>query len=134
MPFCPSCRYEYKIGVTVCPDCNEKLVDRLPEKPKPEESPPGKTYEDWVPLVRVSSPGAAEMTVEGLRAKDIPAVIQSGVGHFGFAGTQGLSSFAPVGGGYSIMVPREFVDDAAREAEVILGDDWEKSKLVDIGK
>jgi hypothetical protein len=33
MPFCPVCKYEYKSGVKVCPDCGSKLVARLkPEK------------------------------------------------------------------------------------------------------
>jgi uncharacterized Zn finger protein (UPF0148 family) len=29
--FCPVCLYEYKEGIKVCPDCGEKLVDKLPE-------------------------------------------------------------------------------------------------------
>ncbi len=32
MPFCPVCKYEYKPGVEVCPDCGAKLVAEL----KPE--------------------------------------------------------------------------------------------------
>jgi hypothetical protein len=31
MPFCPKCRYEYKLGVTRCSDCDVELVDRLPD-------------------------------------------------------------------------------------------------------
>lgn len=27
MPICPSCEYEYKEGVTVCPDCGYQLID-----------------------------------------------------------------------------------------------------------
>ena len=30
MPFCPKCKYEYKLGIEACPDCGEKLVDSLP--------------------------------------------------------------------------------------------------------
>ncbi|MDT3695944.1 MAG: hypothetical protein ROY99_06085 [Ignavibacterium sp.] len=29
MPFCPNCRYEYKEGIKVCPDCNVSLVPEL---------------------------------------------------------------------------------------------------------
>lgn len=29
MPFCPVCKYEYKSGVKVCPDCGAKLVSEL---------------------------------------------------------------------------------------------------------
>ncbi len=37
MPFCPKCRYEYNPGTETCPDCNEKLLENLPEN-KPEEN------------------------------------------------------------------------------------------------
>jgi hypothetical protein len=126
MPFCPKCHYEYEPGVAVCPDCDEKLVDRLPDEDAEKE------YHDWVALARLHSPDIAEMVIESLRAKDIPAVLKSGVGYFGFVGTQGMSTYAPVGGGYSLLVPQEYVDDAVEEIKVILGDDWEKYKLVDI--
>jgi len=129
MPFCPKCHYEYNLGVTVCQDCDEKLVDKLPE----EISEADKEYDDWVQLARLQSTQMAEMVLESLRAKDIPAVLKSGVGYFGQIGTQGLSTYAPVGGGYSLMVPEEYVVDAVEEVKIILGDDWEKYKLVDIG-
>jgi len=34
MPFCPKCKYEYRPDVTVCPDCDLKLIAKLhaPEK------------------------------------------------------------------------------------------------------
>jgi hypothetical protein len=72
------------------------------------------------------------MVVEGLRAKDIPAIIHSGVGYFGFAGTQGLASFAPVGGGYSVLVSATHLEDAIAEAKVLLGENWDNCKFVDI--
>ena len=31
MSFCPACRYEYETGIRFCPDCDEELIDRLPE-------------------------------------------------------------------------------------------------------
>jgi hypothetical protein len=39
VPFCPSCRTEYREGVPVCSDCGAELVAELP--------PPGEP-EDWV--------------------------------------------------------------------------------------
>ncbi len=34
--FCPNCKYEYEKGVTTCPDCGEKLVEKLEEEKHPE--------------------------------------------------------------------------------------------------
>jgi hypothetical protein len=113
--------------VAVCPDCGEKLAAKLPEQ-NVEEKPD----QDWVPLARLTSQQTAEMLRGALEAKGIPAVLHSGTGHFGVTGQMGISSFRPVGGGYVIFVPVVFVEDANCEAEVILGDDWEKLKIVDI--
>jgi hypothetical protein len=134
MPFCPKCKYEYKAGTAACPDCGEKLVDKLPEPVEDGNAELDEKYKNWVPLARIQSTQMAEMILESLRVKDIPAVIHSGVGYFGQVGTQGLSSYAPVGGGYSIMVSKEYVADAVEEVKLILGDDWEKAKLVDISQ
>lgn len=30
--FCPVCLYEYNQGVNQCPDCGEKLVEKIPEE------------------------------------------------------------------------------------------------------
>ena len=30
MPFCPKCKYEYREGFTLCPDCDVELVPELP--------------------------------------------------------------------------------------------------------
>ena len=35
MPYCPLCQYEYEETISICPDCNEALIDHLPE---PDES------------------------------------------------------------------------------------------------
>ena len=129
MPFCPHCRYEYKQGVSVCPDCDEKLVDVLPEEEEFEEV---KEYKNWVQLARLTSLQSVEMLQEVFESKNIPIVVQSGTGHFGVTGQMGPSSFRPVGGQYSVFVPEEFVADADQEAGLILGDEWEESKLFDI--
>ena len=34
--FCPTCRAEYRSGVTRCPDCDVNLVEELPPEPEPE--------------------------------------------------------------------------------------------------
>jgi hypothetical protein len=131
MPFCPKCRYEYLPGVNTCPDCNEKLVASLPE-PEADDADRGEPeYKDWVQLARLTSYEYTRMIQEVFTERGIPIVIHSGTGHFGQTGQMGMSSFRPVGGGYSIMVPLEFVTAADREAEAILGDTWRGSRLVD---
>ncbi len=124
MPFCPSCRYEYEAGISICPDCGATLVEQLPETVDHPD------YEQWIPLVSLTSQQLADMVLEGLRAKDIPAVIHSEVGYFGAVGAMGTANYAPVGGAYIILVPREFVPDADIEGEIILGEDWKKAKIV----
>jgi len=133
MPFCPSCRYEYNANVTVCPDCNEKLVAQLPDKPSDDLSSLEQEYSDWIQLVRLTSIQLADMAIEALREKGIPVVKNSGVGHFGFTGQMGTDSFRPIDGGISLMVPREFVEDADKEGELVLGEAWVKGRMVDIG-
>jgi hypothetical protein len=128
MPFCPKCEYEYKIGVAICPDCNEKLVERLPEKPDTDTQ--DERFKDWMPIARITSHQLAAMVLEALRAKGIAAVIDSGAGYFGETGQMGISSFRAVGGAYTLMVPEVYAKDACGEAAIILGDDWEKVRLI----
>lgn len=131
MSFCPKCRYEYQASMTKCPDCDEILVPVLPDKPAESDSS-FKEYKDWIQLARLTSYQSAVIIVDILRAKDIPVVVNSGAGHFGITGQMGPSSFRPVDGAYSIMVPREFIIDADREAETVLGEEWIKARLVDL--
>ncbi len=129
MPFCPSCRYEYKPGVSVCPDCNEKLVDALPEEETKDEIT---EHDDWIELAQLTSLPSVEMLLEVLREKNIPAVIQSDTGYFGTTGQMGPSSYQPAGGKYSLYVPEVFVIDTDREAGLLLGKEWDDAKLYDI--
>ncbi len=133
MPFCPECRYEYKAGIITCPDCDEELVAELPVEIGDESIYDSEKYQDWVQLARLTSHEYANMIVEVLHAKEIPAVVLSGGGHFGQLGQMGPSSFRAVGGAFSLMVPKEFVVEADREGEMILGEDWKKYRMVDIG-
>jgi hypothetical protein len=129
MPFCPSCKYEYEQGVGICPDCGVNLVEALEvEGPADIDEPEF----DWVPMARIMSEQVAEMVVEAFQAKDIPALLISGTGYFGQAGVMGPSSYQAIGGGYTILVSRDAVDDADKEGEVILGEEWQKAKLFDI--
>lgn len=126
MPFCPGCHYEYEPTMSICPDCDEKLVDVLPEEPQETE------YRDWTPIVRLTAEQYAEMIVDALRAEKIPVVAQSGAGHFGQTGQMGPSSFRAVGGGYSLLVPLQFVEQADQIGFGLLGEEWEKARLIDL--
>jgi hypothetical protein len=132
MPFCPKCRYEYESGVSVCPDCDEPLVAELPPLESDDPSADLSRYRDWVQLARMSSPEYAELVLQALRSKDIPAVILSGTGHFGITGQMGATAFRAVGGGYSLMVPSEHIFEADQEGRSVLGQDWDNSLLVDV--
>lgn len=126
MPYCPRCEYEYAPGVETCPDCGARLVDELPEERwlNREELDHGK----WIAVARLKSSQYAEMILEALRAKSIPAVILSSTGYFGRTGQMGISAFLPIAGSYSVMVPREYAEDADQEGETILGDEWRASR------
>ena len=131
MPFCPKCHYEYRPGISVCPDCNETLVDVLPPEESEEETSEVDLGE-WVHLARLTSKQSADMLIAALYAEDIPAVLRSGSGHFGITGQMGPSSFRPVGGGYSLFVPESWVVAADRIALGMLGEEWLSVRLVDI--
>ncbi len=125
MPYCPNCHYEYTDDVDKCPDCDVKLVPEIPEDF--DET----VYENWVRIARFRSEQFAQMVLETLRSKDIPAVVFSGAGYFGMTGQMGLSSFSPIDGAYSLLVPEKYIKDADFEGESLLGDEWEKSKVHD---
>lgn len=74
MPFCPSCRCEYRMGFKRCNDCSVELVDSLPEETR--ESPDIGELE----LVELSSfpdPMEAQMIQELLENNGIESVLQS---------------------------------------------------------
>lgn len=128
MPFCPKCRYEYRREVSECPDCGVALVAQLPVVA--EESEENEYSEkDWVAIARLTSPGYSEMVLEEFRAKGIPAVVLSETGLFGATGQMGLSLPLPGVGGYLVLVHRDFVEQANAEAELMLGEEWTKTKL-----
>jgi hypothetical protein len=129
MPYCPKCKYEYRPGIEYCPDCDERLVYSLPDDIIEDEPDIYAGYDDWLPLARLTSAQFAEMVVEGLKAKDIPVVMLSESGHFGMTGQLGMSTYRPIGGGFLIMVPEAYAENADREAELMLGEEWVKARL-----
>ncbi len=128
MPYCPKCRYEYNPEISTCPDCDERLVVSLPEKSVDNSEVDNLGYDNWVKIARLTSQAYANMINDGLKSKNIPIVILSSAGHFGQIGQMGASSFFPTSGGFIVLVPEEFVEDANNEAELILGDEWTISR------
>ncbi len=134
MPFCPSCGYEYKWGITKCPDCGENLVEHLPDKTRAAMAGEsyGEEYKDWTPIVRLPSVPVAQMIYETLREKEIPVVIKAGNEFFGMATGGSFGPLNPMGDEAVLFVPKDFIEDAVGEARVIVGDEWDKWKLVDV--
>lgn len=131
MPFCPKCKYEYEYGVGMCPDCDERLVETLPDKePSDEVETLAEKYDDWTLLAALNSQYTASMCHEGLLAKDIPTVLLSGTGHFGITGQMGISSYRPVEGNYKVYVPKAFIEDAVEEAKILLGESWDSVRAI----
>lgn len=124
MAFCPNCRFEYKQGIAVCPDCGEKLVESLDEENTHSSGSSHEQEKDWVTIGRLTSQHYADLLVEALKSKDIPAVVLSKAGHFGQTGQMGIASYRPVGGAYEVKVPAKYADKADKEAAEILGDVW----------
>ena len=130
MPFCPECRYEYKAGTKVCPDCGKELVNNLDEVDR--ETNKRDEERKWVPLASLTSEQYAEMLIEALREKKIPAVLESDAGFFGMTGQMGPSSFVPVGGAYVVHVDVNMVKEADEEGGVVFGEEWDSFRLIDI--
>ena len=134
MPFCPKCRYEYRIGMSRCPDCDERLVDTMPPEDINKGDLPDEPDKNWIQIARLYSTAYANMIVELLREKNIPVVAFDGTGYFGFAGQMGISSSRPIGAGISILIPAEYVAEADHEAELALGEIWTQARLIDISE
>lgn len=99
--YCPKCQYEYKPGIHVCPDCNENLVEQLPEEN--EESHPDGSF---APLPNLPGRVYAEMIRHVLERKGIPCFIRSeGPGDaYQFSGTTPR-------GGVQLFVPEDRLEE-----------------------
>ena len=131
MPFCPTCRLEYRPGFSRCSDCDCDLVDSLEDIAEPESTHPNEFYpKDWIPVAQFATQSYAELISGGFKSLGIPVSLLSGAGHFGQTGQMGTSA-QPAGGAYVILVPREHVATALAEGEAMLGEQWLACCLVD---
>ena len=74
MAFCPNCEAEYKEGITVCPDCQVKLVDELTPENRVHDSSDGEP----VPLQTFKTGAEAEMVRELLNQNSIRSFVEGG--------------------------------------------------------
>ena len=67
MPFCPSCRAEYKAGNAKCADCGDELVDRLED---------GASTDDMVDVYECYEPQQAERLATVLRNRAVHVLVR----------------------------------------------------------
>ena len=118
MPYCPSCRYEFKPNVSVCPDCNEQLVPEL-AKPSGASQPD----DSWIGICRVSGGYKGDLARGALDSNNIPSMVMSS--SFNSIGTGDAHLGKVLTPGDIVMVPREFKDEATLILEAVLGEDFQ---------
>lgn len=64
--FCPKCRYEYRKGLYVCPDCNVDLIDNPPEQEDKQSE-----FTEYVELLITYNPADVAMIKSLLDAENI---------------------------------------------------------------
>jgi hypothetical protein len=96
-----------------------------------EKKPHVELRTQWVVIAQLASRMMAEFVVNGLKAHDIPAVLDS---RAGFLGTAGLSLQAFVSGNaedHKVLVPAQFEEEAREVVEMFLGDEEAKDDKTD---
>jgi hypothetical protein len=111
--FCPVCESEYEEGVTVCPDHNTELVERL----TPENTLHDHSEARFVPLHNIGSPAEAEMVADILQQNGVRVAVQSGGAD---ALSPLLSSASP---GALVLVDERDFDRASELYESFFGGD-----------
>ncbi len=115
MPFCPTCRAEYRPGVTACAHCEVSLVEGVPEasEDKAERLRQAVIRGDGArPISRASYAEACQM-VEQLHGASVDAMVA------GDAATRGK------GGSCSLYFVQVLEEDVSAAVEV-LREDWKR--------
>ena len=111
--FCPTCESEYEAGITVCPDDNTDLVDRLTVENTGRDS----SEAAFVSLHKLGSPAEAEMVNDILVQNGIRSVVKAG----------GADAFSPLlsatSEGAEIFVDERDVDRALEVYNAFFGRD-----------
>lgn len=79
--FCPNCKYEYNVGIRVCPDCDTKLVEKLPE----EKNEPSIDESKTVEVFQTSDRSILSFAKSILEENDILSIISPPIGIRGSA-------------------------------------------------
>jgi hypothetical protein len=107
---CPVCEAEYEPGITVCPDDNAQLVDKITDPHDLSEA-------SFVSLHNFGSPAEAEMVNDILTQNGVRSVVKSG----------GADAFSPLLSatweGAMIMVDERDVDRAREVYQSFFGAD-----------
>ena len=111
--FCPTCESEYEAGITVCPDDNTNLVERLTDENTGRDTSEAR----FVSLHKLGSPAEAEMVNDILVQNGVRAVVKAG----------GADAFSPLlsatSEGAEIFVDERDVDRALEVYNAFFGRD-----------
>lgn len=110
MPWCPSCRTEYREGIERCPDCGATLVEGPVPAPEVEWDPV-----EWVTVEETGDEAEARIVEGYLLEREIPVRILSRHDHE-FPTTVGELSTVEV------QVPEEDLDRAIAALDEADGD------------
>ncbi len=121
MPFCPKCGYEYKLGMTKCPDCGVGLTGspRQNENRFNETNGKLKSYTGETKLLyNTHDMMFAGMLQEALESAGIPCLIKRSIGIYGH-----VSAVLPDKHSvFKIWVPRDLYAEALEIKEGIFGE------------
>jgi hypothetical protein len=126
VPYCANCKYEYREGVALCPDCDLPLVDKLPSgtaATAPDQS--------WVAVCDIPNDFNSSLARGALESRNIPSIVMSSTFKaYGVDAQYTAQLMASPKATNVIMVPREFAEEATLVLEAILGDDFRQSDSV----
>ena len=111
MSWCPKCKNEYRAGITVCPDCNEELMEELSES------------------IELEFVSVFQTTDETLKEKLVKYLV-----HCGHKVQEAEGSVETEDGfkkAFAILVPKKDADEALQEIHTVLSYDAKQAEGVE---